>query len=39
MIAIGGIILFAPVLAQWSLAFGPAEYFALMILPSPALVA
>ena len=30
-IAIGGIILFAPVLAQWSLAFGPAEYFALMI--------
>lgn len=31
MIAIGGIILFAPVLAQWSLAFGPAEYFALMI--------
>lgn len=39
IIAIGGIILFAPVLAQWSLAFGPAEYFALMILPSPALAA
>lgn len=31
MIAIGGIILFAPLLAQWSLAFGPAEYFALMV--------
>lgn len=31
LIAIGGIILFAPVLAQWSLAFGPAEYFALMV--------
>lgn len=31
LIAIGGIILFAPLLAQWSLAFGPAEYFALMV--------
>ncbi|MEB6335486.1 tripartite tricarboxylate transporter permease [Serratia rhizosphaerae] len=31
IIAIGGIILFAPLLARWSLAFGPAEYFALMI--------
>ncbi|MCR1000326.1 tripartite tricarboxylate transporter permease [Serratia rubidaea] len=31
VIAIGGIILFAPLLARWSLAFGPAEYFALMI--------
>ena len=31
MIAIGGMILFAPILAQWSLAFGPAEYFALMV--------
>ena len=30
-IAIVGIILFAPLLAQWSLAFGPAEYFALMV--------
>ena len=30
LIAIGGIILFAPALAQWSLSFGPAEYFALM---------
>ena len=31
VIAISGIILFAPILAQWSLAFGPAEYFALMV--------
>ncbi|SFU53310.1 tripartite tricarboxylate transporter permease [Xenorhabdus koppenhoeferi] len=31
LLAIIGIILFAPLLAQWSLAFGPAEYFALMI--------
>ncbi|MDX7990097.1 tripartite tricarboxylate transporter permease [Xenorhabdus littoralis] len=31
LIAITGIILFAPLLAQWSLAFGPAEYFALMV--------
>lgn len=31
LIAISGIILFAPMLAQWSLAFGPAEYFALMV--------
>lgn len=31
LIAIGGITLFAPALAQWSLAFGPTEYFALMI--------
>ncbi|MEX9754654.1 tripartite tricarboxylate transporter permease [Providencia vermicola] len=30
-IAIFGIILFAPLLAQWALAFGPAEYFALMV--------
>lgn len=30
-IAILGIILFAPLLASWSLAFGPAEYFALMV--------
>ncbi|ATO33917.1 hypothetical protein DZA65_03003 [Dickeya dianthicola] len=30
-IAIVGIILFAPLLANWSLAFGPAEYFALMV--------
>ncbi|ALP40018.1 tripartite tricarboxylate transporter TctA [Aeromonas schubertii] len=31
LLAIGGIILFAPALACWSLAFGPAEYFALMV--------
>jgi putative tricarboxylic transport membrane protein len=31
--------LFAPLLAQWSLAFGPAEYFALMVSPSPVLAA
>lgn len=30
-VAIIGIILFAPLLATWSLAFGPAEYFVLMI--------
>ncbi|MDE1473288.1 tripartite tricarboxylate transporter permease [Xenorhabdus bovienii] len=31
LLAIVGIILFAPILAKWSLAFGPAEYFALMV--------
>lgn len=31
LIATTGIVLFAPLLAQWALAFGPAEYFALMI--------
>jgi putative tricarboxylic transport membrane protein len=30
-IATIGIVLFAPLLASWALAFGPAEYFALMI--------
>ncbi|GAB4217389.1 MAG: tripartite tricarboxylate transporter permease [Rhodoferax sp.] len=30
MIATAGIVLFAPLLARWALAFGPAEYFALM---------
>ncbi|WP_174874815.1 tripartite tricarboxylate transporter permease [Vogesella oryzae] len=30
-VAILGLILFAPLLANWSLAFGPAEYFALMV--------
>ena len=29
-IATCGIVLFAPLLARWALAFGPAEYFALM---------
>ncbi len=27
-----GLVLFAPLLAEWALAFGPAEYFALMVL-------
>ena len=31
VVAIVGLVLFAPLLAGWSLAFGPAEYFALMI--------
>lgn len=30
VVAIAGIVLFAPLLAKWALAFGPAEYFALM---------
>ena len=30
VVAIIGIVLFAPLLAKWALAFGPAEYFALM---------
>ena len=30
-IATCGIALFAPLLARWALAFGPAEYFALMV--------
>nr|WP_253207049.1 tripartite tricarboxylate transporter permease [Verticiella sp. GG226] len=30
-IAIFGILLFAPLLAGWALAFGPAEYFVLMV--------
>ncbi|MGE0313038.1 MAG: tripartite tricarboxylate transporter permease [Lautropia sp.] len=30
MVATIGIVLFAPMLARWALAFGPAEYFALM---------
>ncbi len=31
VVATIGIVLFAPLLAQWALAFGPAEYFALII--------
>lgn len=31
LIAIIGIVLFAPLLAGWALAFGPAEYFVLMV--------
>lgn len=30
VVATVGIVLFAPLLARWALAFGPAEYFALM---------
>jgi putative tricarboxylic transport membrane protein len=30
LIATIGIVMFAPLLARWALAFGPAEYFALM---------
>ncbi|MHB1198793.1 MAG: tripartite tricarboxylate transporter permease [Polaromonas sp.] len=30
IVATLGIVLFAPLLARWALAFGPAEYFALM---------
>jgi TctA family transporter len=30
LVAFVGIVLFAPLLARWALAFGPAEYFALM---------
>ncbi len=31
MIAITGVVLFAPILANWAISFGPAEYFALMV--------
>ncbi len=31
IVATIGIVLFAPLLAKWALAFGPAEYFALII--------
>jgi len=31
LIATLGIVLFAPMLASWALAFGPAEYFVLMV--------
>ncbi len=30
-IAICGMVLFAPLLAKWAIAFGPAEYFVLMV--------
>jgi putative tricarboxylic transport membrane protein len=30
-IATCGMVLFAPLLAKWAIAFGPAEYFALMV--------
>lgn len=31
LIATVGIVFFAPILAEWALSFGPAEYFALMV--------
>ncbi|MDO4905063.1 MAG: tripartite tricarboxylate transporter permease [Lautropia sp.] len=31
LVAFFGIVTFAPMLAQWALAFGPAEYFVLMV--------
>ena len=32
LVATIGIVAFAPLLAEWAIAFGPAEYFALMVL-------
>lgn len=32
LIATVGIVMFAPALSNWAVAFGPAEYFALMVL-------
>ncbi|MFV0662851.1 tripartite tricarboxylate transporter permease [Denitromonas sp.] len=32
LVATVGIVLFAPLLAEWAIAFGPAEYFVLMVL-------
>lgn len=31
LVAFIGIVIFAPMLAKWALAFGPAEYFVLMV--------
>lgn len=31
IVSVSGIILLAPMLAKWALAFGPAEYFVLMV--------
>ncbi|RMX08002.1 tripartite tricarboxylate transporter permease [Corticibacter populi] len=31
LVAFIGIVIFAPILAKWALAFGPAEYFVLMV--------
>lgn len=36
-ISIFGLVLFAPLLAEWALRFGPAEYFALMVFAFSAL--
>lgn len=35
--SIFGLVLFAPVLAEWAIRFGPAEYFALMVFAFSAL--
>ncbi|MFU2488116.1 tripartite tricarboxylate transporter permease [Thauera sp. WH-1] len=32
LVATVGIVLFAPILAEWAISFGPAEYFVLMVL-------
>ena len=37
LIATCGMVLFAPLLAKWAIAFGPAEYFVLMVLAIVAL--
>jgi putative tricarboxylic transport membrane protein len=36
-VSIFGLVLFAPVLAEWAIRFGPAEYFALMVFAFAAL--
>lgn len=36
-LSIFGLVLFAPLLAQWAIRFGPAEYFALMVFAVAAL--
>jgi len=36
-VSIFGLVLFAPLLAEWAIRFGPAEYFALMIFAFAAL--
>lgn len=36
-LSIFGLVLFAPLVAEWALRFGPAEYFALMVLAFAAL--
>jgi putative tricarboxylic transport membrane protein len=36
-VSILGLVLFAPILAEWAIRFGPAEYFALMVFAFAAL--
>jgi putative tricarboxylic transport membrane protein len=36
-LSVFGLVLFAPLLAEWAIRFGPAEYFALMVLAFSAL--